>query len=67
MAYGTWNLMQNLQVKTVSLPTRPVVVAAGDLQLGAEMRGEDLRVVELAGKRDAHGGLREREESSGAA
>jgi pilus assembly protein CpaB len=46
LAYGTYNYMQNVQVKTVSLPTRPVVVAAADLELGAELRPDDLRVVE---------------------
>ena len=33
LAYGTYSYMQNVQVKTVSLPTRPVVVAAADLEL----------------------------------
>ena len=46
LAYGTYNYIQNVQVKTASLPTRPVVVAAGDLELGAELRADDLRVVE---------------------
>lgn len=46
LAYGTYSYMQNVQVKTVSLPTRPVVVAAADLELGAELRADDLRVVE---------------------
>ena len=45
LAYGTYSYMQNVQVKTVSLPTRPVVVAASDLELGAELRADDLRVV----------------------
>ncbi len=46
LAYGTYSYMQNMQVRTVSLPTRPVVVAAADLELGAELRADDLRVVE---------------------
>jgi pilus assembly protein CpaB len=46
LAYGTYNYMQNVPVKTVSIPTRPVVVAATDLELGAELRVEDLRVVQ---------------------
>lgn len=45
LAYGTYNYMQNVQVRTESLPTRPVVVAATDLELGAELRADDLRVV----------------------
>jgi len=46
LAYGTYSYMQNVPVKTVSLPTRPVVVAAADLELGAELRPDDLRVIE---------------------
>jgi pilus assembly protein CpaB len=45
LAYGTYNYMQNVPVKTVSVPTQPVVVAAADLQLGSELRAEDLEVV----------------------
>src|SRR5947208_9765571 len=46
LAYGTYNYMQNVPVKTVSMPTRPVVVAAADLELGAEVKADDLRVVD---------------------
>ena len=46
LAYGTYSYMQNVQVQTVALPTRPVVVAATDLELGAELRPDDVRVVE---------------------
>ena len=46
LALGTYRYMQNVPVKTVSLPTKPVVVAARDLELGAVVRAEDLRVVE---------------------
>ena len=46
LAYGTYSYMQNVQVKTVSLPTRPVVVAATDLELGAALRPDDVRVVD---------------------
>jgi pilus assembly protein CpaB len=51
LAYGTYNFMQNQPVKQVSTPTQPVVVAAADLQLGAEIKKEDLQVVQFpAGK-----------------
>lgn len=46
LAYGTYNYMQNVPVKTVSLPTRTVVVAAADLELGAELRADDVRMVD---------------------
>jgi pilus assembly protein CpaB len=47
LAYGTYNFMQNQPVKTVTIPTQPVVVAAADLQLGAEIRTEDLTVMDF--------------------
>ena len=46
LAYGTYNYMQSMQVRTESLPTRPVVVAAADLELGAELGPDDLRIVQ---------------------
>src|SRR3954449_9930699 len=45
LAYGTYNMMNNQPVKTVTTPTQPVVVAAADISLGAELRKEDLTVV----------------------
>ena len=45
LAYGTYNFMQNQPVKTVNTPTQPVVVAAADLQIGAEVKKEDVTVV----------------------
>jgi pilus assembly protein CpaB len=51
LAYGTYNFMQNQPAKQVSTPTQPIVVAAADLQLGAEVKKEDLAVVQFpAGK-----------------
>jgi pilus assembly protein CpaB len=45
LAYGTYNFMQNQPVKTVATPTQPVVVAAADLQIGAEVKKEDVAVI----------------------
>jgi len=45
LAYGTYNYMQNVPVRTVSVPMQPVVVAAADLQLGTELKADDLRVI----------------------
>ena len=51
LAYGTYNLMQNQPVTTVSAPTQPVVVAAADLALGSALKKEDLTVLAFpAGK-----------------
>jgi pilus assembly protein CpaB len=47
LALATYNYVQNLPAaQTVSLPTRPVVVAARDLAIGAELKSDDVRVVE---------------------
>ena len=46
LAFGTYNYMQHLPAKTSSIPTRPVVVAAADLDIGAELRREDIRIID---------------------
>ena len=55
LAYGTYNFMQNQPVKTVNTPTQPVVVAAADLQLGAELKKEDLHGRPVPRRQDARG------------
>jgi pilus assembly protein CpaB len=45
LAYATFNAINAQPVKTVAAPTQPVVVAAADLALGAELKKEDLAVV----------------------
>jgi pilus assembly protein CpaB len=45
-AFGTYNYVQKMPARTTSLPTKPVVVAAADLDIGAEIRREDVRVVD---------------------
>ncbi len=45
-AFGTYRYMQNVPTQTVSVPTSGVVVAAADLQLGTELRREDLHVIQ---------------------
>jgi pilus assembly protein CpaB len=42
LAYGTYNLVQNQPAPVAATPTQPVVVAAADLQLGSELRKDDL-------------------------
>ena len=51
LAYGTYNFMQTQQVHPVNTPTQAVVVAAADLQLGSELKKEDVTIVQFpAGK-----------------
>ena len=45
LAYGTYNLVQNQPARTAAVATQPVVVAAADLQLGSELKKEDLTIV----------------------
>jgi pilus assembly protein CpaB len=46
LAFGTYNFMQQRPAQTVSIPTRPVVVAAADLDVGAELRRDDIRIID---------------------
>ena len=45
-AFATYNYVQNVQPKTVSIPTKQVVVAATDLSIGTEIRKDDIRLIE---------------------
>jgi pilus assembly protein CpaB len=47
LAYGTYNAMKAPQVVTQTVATQPVVVAAADLSLGAELKAEDLKVIQF--------------------
>jgi pilus assembly protein CpaB len=44
-AFGTYNYVQNLPKGVATMPTSPVVVAASDLDVGAEIAAEDVKVV----------------------
>jgi pilus assembly protein CpaB len=46
LAFGTYNYMQQLPPPGESMPTQAVVIAAADLQMGAELRRDDLRVIQ---------------------
>src|SRR5688572_7255367 len=45
LAFATYNFVTNQPVKTVETPTQPVVVAAADLQIGSEVKKEDVKVI----------------------
>jgi len=45
-AFGTYNYVQKMPAKTEKTPTKPVVVAASDLDIGAEIQRDDVRVVD---------------------
>jgi pilus assembly protein CpaB len=47
LALGTYNYVQQMPASQGSaIPTQPVVVAAADLQIGAELRRDDLKVID---------------------
>jgi len=46
LALGTYNFMQRAPARTVTIPTRPVVVAASDLDVGAELTREEIRIID---------------------
>jgi pilus assembly protein CpaB len=46
LAWGTYNYLQNVPVKTVTVPTHRVVIANADLSLGSELRPDDLKSVD---------------------
>jgi pilus assembly protein CpaB len=47
LAYGMYNFTQNRPTQSASVQTQPVVVAAADLQLGAELKKDDLQVMQF--------------------
>lgn len=46
LAYGTYDYLQNVPVKTVTVPTRKVVVAKTSLSLGRQLRADDLSTID---------------------
>src|SRR5436853_1240698 len=46
LALGTYNLTQKAPARTVSIPTRPVIVAAADLDVGATLTRDDVRIID---------------------
>jgi pilus assembly protein CpaB len=45
-AFATYNYVQNAPAKTVTIPTKPVIVAAADLNVGAEISRDDIRIID---------------------
>lgn len=57
LAYGTYNIINAQPVKTQAMATQPVVVAAANLPLGAELKKEDLTVVNFPAGQGPDGGF----------
>jgi pilus assembly protein CpaB len=65
LAYGTFNAINAQPVKTVAAPTEPVVVAAGNLPLGAELKKDDLNVVNFPKGQTPEGAFARKEDIIG--
>ena len=65
LAYGTFSAINTQPVKTVTAPTDPVVVAAGNLPLGAELKKEDLTVVNFPKGQTPEGAFARKEDIIG--
>src|SRR5580704_9265616 len=46
LAFATYNFVQQRPTRTVSIPTQAVVVAARDLDVGAELGRDDIRIID---------------------
>src|SRR5688572_13159904 len=46
LAYGTYDYLQKVPVKTITVPTKRVVVANADLALGSELRADDITTID---------------------
>jgi pilus assembly protein CpaB len=44
-AFATYNYVKNIPANVVSIPTQPVMVAAADLDIGAEITAENVRTI----------------------
>jgi pilus assembly protein CpaB len=65
LAYGTYNLVQNQPAGGSAVATQAVVVAAADLQLGSELKKEDLTVVNFPAGQAPEGTFKEPSEVIG--
>ncbi len=45
-AFATYNYVQKLPARGATIPTKPVVMAAVDLEVGAEIRRDDIRIID---------------------
>jgi pilus assembly protein CpaB len=45
-ALGTYNYVQNLPTQSTPIPTRPVVVATSDLDIGAELTKDNVKIIQ---------------------
>ena len=46
LAYGTYSYVRNVPTAAAAVATRPVVVAAADIAVGAALRPEDVRTID---------------------
>src|SRR5262247_394703 len=64
-AYATYNYVQNAPAKTVTMPTQKVIVAASDLDIGAEIRPDDVRIIDWPANAVPAGAFHDQNEVTG--
>ena len=65
LALATYNYVQRVPSRTVSIPTRPVVVAGTDLELGAELTSGDIRLIDWPSNAVPKGAIKDPKEVIG--
>src|SRR5437868_13671544 len=65
LAYGTFNAITSQPTKSVAAPTQPVVVAAGNLPTGSELKQDDLMVAKFPMGQAPEGAFDRKEEIIG--
>src|SRR5215510_6938710 len=65
LAFGTYNYMQKQPATATSVATQKVVVAAADLDIGTELRPEDLKVIDWPANSTPSGAFSKPEELVG--
>ena len=67
LAYATYNYVQKAarQSESGGMPTKPVVVASNNLEIGAEVRAEDVRVIDWPASSVPQGAISNLEEVVG--
>jgi pilus assembly protein CpaB len=65
LAFGTYNYISKPSATAASVPTQQVVVAAADLDIGTELRPEDLKVIDWPANSTPAGAFAKSEEVVG--
>jgi pilus assembly protein CpaB len=65
LAFGTYSYIQKTPAQAASIPTTPVVVAASDLDIGAELTRDDVKVIQWPSNAVPMGTMKDANEAVG--